>query len=828
MHLVYMAATHTRLEHSVGVVHQVQSLVESLNTRGLVASGPGPVIKDSLRETLRLAALCHDIGHGAMSHVSEYALDGNAECKHIISAFSEHAGISHESQLSEMAAYFLLGSPAFREFLAGIRAQLSMPPDAEQASRMQKLVIKQRIDDEVPLAHEMISGPFDADKLDYLARDARMCGVPIVSDITRLIQKVRATRAMSADLPEPLQTRLPENRLGYIITGLARSGGSTLMELTLARVLMFDKVYRHHKVRAAESMVFEIIQQLAVLTSGRPGLLPLQLSDEQLLDLTEESVCRFVNRSADEMEEDERDRVQTIADLAARLRARQLFVRGFAIAGTMTNDVFKDDEQHSEGLQLFLQALPKPRSRARIKSAIVGRLRQIIETLGLAEQFAHFEPALEAYVQLSPPKPAPKTLGTDTDHALLVDEDGTLTSFNDDAPEITGWSDAFIATQDLGHVFCPAEIAPYVFLAAEAEVRATHGIHLPRSMLPYAKQQETELDDIRRALVGAGFYADLPADLRPDPKAFSHAGFSERLDNAVSKLDGYAGPVSGDNQVRLQKREQTRARLRNYLKQFDDENEQLIELALKMLTATQQISRDDINSALNAFLAASPEFEGANLCTLGSMKDSSAIFANLALDAGAVHGMTTRDLSVALADSRPIVFIDDFIGRGSQTKDIIQAWLGLERTEELHEEREELQEAEQQALRAHKLGFVYVAGLNEGKPALEQFLAEEELDGAIHVHIPEESLPTLYSVLGSDPDFEPFRNFLHDAGMRALENHHGEARTEEWRSEKALGYGQKALLFTSMFNTPTVSVAALWAGGDSSSWQPIFPRRSKN
>ncbi|MFB9768143.1 hypothetical protein ACFFOS_27450, partial [Nocardioides kongjuensis] len=53
VHLVYMAATHTRLEHSLGVVHEVQQIVASLNARGIVNVSPesSKVINDSLLET---------------------------------------------------------------------------------------------------------------------------------------------------------------------------------------------------------------------------------------------------------------------------------------------------------------------------------------------------------------------------------------------------------------------------------------------------------------------------------------------------------------------------------------------------------------------------------------------------------------------------------------------------------------------------------------------------------------------------------------------------------------------------------------------------------
>src|SRR5271165_5072809 len=71
-HWVYPCAGHSRLEHSIGAVHQVQKLIDSLN-RGTDKS-EGQQLPLEWRHLLRLAALCHDIGHGLMSHVTENAL----------------------------------------------------------------------------------------------------------------------------------------------------------------------------------------------------------------------------------------------------------------------------------------------------------------------------------------------------------------------------------------------------------------------------------------------------------------------------------------------------------------------------------------------------------------------------------------------------------------------------------------------------------------------------------------------------------------------------------------------------------------------------------
>ena len=74
-HWTYPGAAHSRFEHSVGVLHQVHRLMEALTRKNLRTSMEAlpSVPEESVRNLMRLAALCHDIGHGAMSHVVENA-----------------------------------------------------------------------------------------------------------------------------------------------------------------------------------------------------------------------------------------------------------------------------------------------------------------------------------------------------------------------------------------------------------------------------------------------------------------------------------------------------------------------------------------------------------------------------------------------------------------------------------------------------------------------------------------------------------------------------------------------------------------------------------
>src|SRR6266511_4961489 len=135
--LVYPGATHTRFEHALGTYHLARRVLAQLDE--LEGRRPDPA--EGLR--VRLAALRHDIGHYPFSHALE------------------EAGLPHHEVLAERQ----LASGELAERLA----ELGAP-----AERLLPLI---RGTAREPLAG-LVSGSLDVDKLDYLSRDAWMCGVP--------------------------------------------------------------------------------------------------------------------------------------------------------------------------------------------------------------------------------------------------------------------------------------------------------------------------------------------------------------------------------------------------------------------------------------------------------------------------------------------------------------------------------------------------------------------------------------------------------------------------------------------------------------------------
>ncbi len=209
--LVYPGATHSRFEHALGAYHLARRALDELEHAGDVR--PDPVE----RARLKLAALLHDIGHYPFSHALE------------------EAGLPRH----EVLAGRHLGSGE----LAARLAEVGTPPE-----RLLPLIQGTARE---PLAG-LIAGSLDVDKLDYLSRDAWMCGVPYgVIDVDRLLGSL--TVAPGPD--------------GRPTLALHEKGLAALESLLFAKYQMYRNVYWHHAVRSATAMFKRLVRR--AIAGGR-------------------------------------------------------------------------------------------------------------------------------------------------------------------------------------------------------------------------------------------------------------------------------------------------------------------------------------------------------------------------------------------------------------------------------------------------------------------------------------------------------------------------------------------------------------------------------
>ena len=277
-HLVYPGATHTRFDHALGVYHLTVTAIKRLEEMGRMT-------EDLRGEALLVpyAALLHDIGHYAFSHALE-ELESDL-------LPGDHEAIS--------ARFF--ESPELNDALVAIA------PDA--GPKIHDL-IRGRSDN--PLAG-LVSGSLDLDKMEYLKRDARFCGVPYGQvDVDRLLQGI---------------TILTDPTTGRSEVGVHEKAVAALESLLFAKYQMFRNVYWHHGVRAATSLYKRIVDEAV-----RDGL----LASEELVGPTDEELIYETRRRAQASDSPVAKRLAT--RWLPALRARKLPKRALEVTAAELGD----------------------------------------------------------------------------------------------------------------------------------------------------------------------------------------------------------------------------------------------------------------------------------------------------------------------------------------------------------------------------------------------------------------------------------------------------------------------------------------------------------
>lgn len=154
VHWVYPSAGHSRLEHSLGAVHQVQRLLDSLNRD----AGDRNTLPVEWVNLLRLTALIHDIGHGLMSHVVENSFASCGVTDDLLLEIADQLEVE-DCSLSEAAAYFIVGSDIFKELVSVACDKTAHRLPGQWQDRLCKAVLGKPIHPRWPLLQELIPAP---------------------------------------------------------------------------------------------------------------------------------------------------------------------------------------------------------------------------------------------------------------------------------------------------------------------------------------------------------------------------------------------------------------------------------------------------------------------------------------------------------------------------------------------------------------------------------------------------------------------------------------------------------------------------------------------
>jgi uncharacterized protein len=232
-YLVYPTANHTRFDHSLGVAKIAEQMGLSLG------------IEKNLIEELRMAAFLHDVGHSLFSHLSE----GLIKQKFRIEFESiKEITLFEDSSPGEIISYLIVTSPRFKKLLRKVFDKYEKKLDVNRISR---LIIGKPINPvEYAYLGDIIHGPFDADKLDYLIRDCYFTGIRADVDVDRVV-------LACSTIDTKKYSKFPNANLI-----IKKAGVSNLEQIVLHKILLYSAIYHHHKVRALECMIKAIFDTI--------------------------------------------------------------------------------------------------------------------------------------------------------------------------------------------------------------------------------------------------------------------------------------------------------------------------------------------------------------------------------------------------------------------------------------------------------------------------------------------------------------------------------------------------------------------------------------
>lgn len=285
--LVYPAATHKRFEHCIGVMDVAgrifDVLVRSENRRPskrlqeiFPSADPNDSKHKYWRSVVRMAALCHDLGHIPFSHGAEELLAD---------------GMHHED-----LSVAVIRSPKMRELWAAMTPPLNADHIAKIAVGVQKWKDGAFTPWEEVMTEIVTGDPFGADRIDYLLRDSLHAGVAYGHfDHHRLIDSLRI---------------LWDDEQQKAVIGIESGGLHAAEGLQLARYFMFEQLYFHRVRRALD------VHLKSYLRTYLGGVYPVSVDEH--LRLTDDHVLA-------KMQDDVADAAAPGHEAASRILERRFF-----------------------------------------------------------------------------------------------------------------------------------------------------------------------------------------------------------------------------------------------------------------------------------------------------------------------------------------------------------------------------------------------------------------------------------------------------------------------------------------------------------------------
>lgn len=797
IHWVFPTAGHSRFEHSLGVVRQMQALVDGVERNSSRAGEP--VIGEQLTNLLRIAALLHDAGHAIMSHVSDPIIRQLPQVETLIEWTHDSYKTWTRPSASEAIAAVFVTSPAFRELITepAVGADFIKKPDQE-CRTIAKLIVGGCIEPGKEYVTLLLNGAFDADKLDYMPRDCMMAGVPCAIDVDRLIEKVQVV-----DVPRHLleKTNYPEwlNRLDnfeereHIRVLTVGGSGQVVREFAEMRRVLYEKVYQHQKVRAIELMAQRMFRDLR--KRGKYGTV------RSWLDLKDGDLTRIRHRTS------------------KLFASRYLPKRAFGLESVKPTP---EDPAAWQRLSDDIEAGVIQTEIAKVAwhcaTALGSDCPGAIDALGLLE--VEIDPVDRSRRGLSG---FPFSGDTATDF-----RDHTYAGLHGE-----GRRDADAPSPTEIRIYAGEPAVIPVFFASRLVLERDYGQLRTYESQDGPKIDADELTRLDAKLAESGIYEKhrvSPSKPFASSRIMSHGKLLlekflkaawPRIAERASRFGAYQSvlqdPISA-------------ASVAQFLRQF--ETERLARAALAFLESIELVTPKTFVGRLRYELTEARKVQPiAYVCPLGSTGDSSAFLSYLMNDLDEERAEVVQ-IEIALQSRRPgqIVLWDDFCGTGRHAICALSQWLGFKSPDGCKTLVNPLGERHRRQFDERRVTLCFGLAMQKGLENVRRTLDANGVHNVTVVSPPEPLRETddyfRRNRKANDwSDRQALREFMREKAAQIFERNNAPLSSYE-REIRLLGYNNAAHRVVFYYNVPNATVTCLWEGAEGY-WQPLFRRRRK-
>ena len=821
---LYSTANHTRFSHTLGVMNIAGELVEKVMKQcSLKTSLKSQYEGEDIFRCVRVAALFHDVGHMFFSHASEIYFSDYRKCS-LFEAFQKvqrviRKEIDKTLGIAEILSLLIVNTKMVRELftLTGVLPEGTSTNDIiEELDKIFCFIIGYPHSSKYVPFSQILSGPLDSDKLDYLKRDSYETGVPIAVDMSRIFQKIRVVQSKKKDMS--LSTDYKQNQDEKFEMGISLAAVNTIDQFVLSRYMMFENVYHHQKVLTTETYLREGVYELDCSSTGLFDDIyrVMLLTDEKILDT--EYLLSLVAK--DYIKIKDRHRFDQGIRILKNIRHRKLPKRVLSVSGNEGCIYLGDNNSIIDSL---------------FKDKVFDIQRQFIDLM--IKEMHSIAEVLK--VKCSEPfdiffVSSPNVGFNDLNSNLAIDNQESIE--RNDLFESDNWIKSRGSQKNQNYIVANAKYRSMALIAFEKILFEKYQVIINiENIIQF--NDKAEVEELKKKLAKEQYYIEKSRILVKPDILFRFKNRACELEKNWHSFDRKCDINYKDEKITadaILKFVQQFYYFESELQEFDLFVEECFDLFRDIELVTNKTLVSSLSENIKKIIDennCSPD--EITIFAIGNMQDSSSQLVYKLNDINMENNyqFKVQEIENIKPDeiNKYVVFIDDAFYSGSQLEGIISTWGGLK-----YDGREKHSSSiNQEVIHALKNKHVYFAFVYVNDENIRRIVDVCEKSLKLtpkiisHKKFPTEGIGIKYPI--ARKYFEKVGEKLIEIKSRNADGEYKEHWPEERRKSSCLGYNNAQQLVVFPWNTPTYSLTALWLSAENENfkWLSLFTRQDK-